>query len=135
MQEKYLPIGSVVLLKGGKKRLMITGYCMQTQEKPGVIYDYSGCIFPEGVIRSDITSVFNHDQIVRIDFTGFSDDEGKKFLEKHFKLQGKYLYRASHGIDNSKVEIHETKNPSISISETLPYNYTSFSIIIQLLLA
>ena len=75
MQEKYLPIGSVVLLKGGKKRLMITGYCMQTQEKPGVIYDYSGCIFPEGVIRSDITSVFNHDQIVRIDFTGFSDDE------------------------------------------------------------
>ena len=48
----------------------------------------------------------------------------EKFLEKHFKLQGKYLYRASHGIDNSKVEIHETKNPSISISETLPYNYT-----------
>lgn len=82
MQEKYLPIGSVVLLKGGKKRLMITGYCMQTQEKPGVIYDYSGCIFPEGVIRSDITSVFNHDQIVRIDFTGFNDEESKAFLEK-----------------------------------------------------
>lgn len=48
----------------------------------------------------------------------------EKFLEKHFKAQGKYLYNASHGIDNSKVEIHETKNPSISISETLPYNYT-----------
>lgn len=95
MQEKYLPIGSVVLLKGGKKRLMITGYCMQTQEKPGVIYDYSGCIFPEGVIRSDITSVFNHDQIVRIDFTGFSDDEGKKFLEKlKIKEQEKEKERA-----------------------------------------
>ena len=48
----------------------------------------------------------------------------EKFLEKHFKLQGKYLYNASRGIDNSKVEIHETKNPIISISETLPYNYT-----------
>ena len=48
----------------------------------------------------------------------------EKFLEKHFKAQGKYLYNASHGIDNSKVEVHETKNPSISISETLPYNYT-----------
>ena len=80
MQEKYLPIGSVVLLKGGKKRLMITGYCMQTQEKPGVIYDYSGCIFPEGLI---------------IDFTGFSDDEGKKFLEKlKIKEQEKEKERA-----------------------------------------
>ena len=48
----------------------------------------------------------------------------EKFLERHFKSQGKYLYNASRGIDNSKVEIHETKNPSISISETLPYNYT-----------
>ena len=28
MQEKFLPIGSVVLLKGGTKKVMITGYCM-----------------------------------------------------------------------------------------------------------
>ena len=46
------------------------------------------------------------------------------FLEKHFKSYGKYLYRASRGIDNSKVEKHDSKNPSISISETLPHNYS-----------
>ena len=51
---------------------MITGYCMQTEERPGVIYDYSGCLYPEGVIRSDVTSVFNHDQIEKIDFVIFS---------------------------------------------------------------
>ena len=82
MLEKYLPVGSIVLLTGGTKRLMITGYCMQTEERPGVIYDYSGCLYPEGVIRSDVTSVFNHDQIERVDFVGFTDDEGKTFTDE-----------------------------------------------------
>lgn len=82
MLDKYLPVGSIVLLTGGTKRLMVTGYCMQTEERPGVIYDYSGCLYPEGVIRSDVTSVFNHDQIERIDFVGFTDDEGKSFTDE-----------------------------------------------------
>ena len=79
MEEKYLPIGSVVLLEGGTKRLMITGYCMQTEEQPGVLYDYSGCLYPEGIIRSDITSIFNHSQIKEIFFKGFNDEEGQEF--------------------------------------------------------
>ena len=82
MTNKYLPVGSIVLLNGGTKRLMITGYCMQTEERPGVIYDYSGCLYPEGVIRSDVTSVFNHEQIEKVDFVGFSDDEGKSFTDE-----------------------------------------------------
>lgn len=82
MKEKYLPLGTVVLLNGGTKRLMITGYCMKIKEKPGVIYDYCGCLYPEGTIKSDITSVFNHSQIQRIDFEGYSDVESKQFMEK-----------------------------------------------------
>ena len=46
-----------------------------------------------------------------------------KTLEKHFKNQGKYLQDAARGIDDSKVEPKTSKNQSISISETLPYNY------------
>lgn len=81
MDDKYLSIGSVVLLDGGSKKLMITGYLMQTEERPGVIFDYSGCLYPEGVIRSDIVSVFNHSQIKEIFSKGYSDDESLKFLE------------------------------------------------------
>ncbi len=47
-----------------------------------------------------------------------------KKLERLFKSQGRYLYEASYGIDDSKVEQKESKNPSISISETLPFDYT-----------
>ena len=31
IKEKYLPIGTVVMLKGGTKRLMITGLCVVQQ--------------------------------------------------------------------------------------------------------
>lgn len=46
-----------------------------------------------------------------------------KYLEKHFKSQGTYLYYASRGIDNSFVEEKKSKNQSISTTETLSYNY------------
>ena len=85
--EKYLPLGSVVLLKGGKKRLMITGFCVQTED--GKVYDYTGCLYPEGVLTSESNCVFNHDQIQRIFCIGYSDEEEKKFKEALKKITNK----------------------------------------------
>ena len=83
MQEKFLPVGSVVLLKGASKRLMITGFCsMDSSEENAELFDYSGCLYPEGVLSTDETALFNHDQIERIDFVGFSDAEDKSFKIK-----------------------------------------------------
>lgn len=48
----------------------------------------------------------------------------EKLLEKKFKSQAKYLKEASWGIDLSKVEPKNSKNTSISISETLPFDMT-----------
>ena len=79
--EKFLPIGSVVLLKGGKKKLMITGYCMKTEEEPDKIYDYNGCLFPEGEINSKITSVFDHKQIEKVFFKGYESEETEEFFK------------------------------------------------------
>lgn len=47
----------------------------------------------------------------------------EKTLERHFKSQGKYLYNASRGIDDSDFEEKKSKSQSISTTETLPYNY------------
>ncbi len=44
-------------------------------------------------------------------------------LYKHFKNQSTYLKEAANGIDTSKVEARSSKNESISISETLPYDF------------
>ena len=47
-----------------------------------------------------------------------------KILEKHFKSQGNYLHEAAMGKDESRVEIRTSKNQSISLTETLLYDYT-----------
>ena len=82
MREKYLPIGTVVLLKGGKKRAMITGFCSVAQENKEKIYDYSGCVYPEGYLSSNQVCLFDHDQIEKIFFVGFEDEEEKEFKNK-----------------------------------------------------
>ena len=82
IREKYLPVGTVVLLQNGSKRVMINGFCTMDANKPDKIYDYSGVLFPEGSLSSDQTLLFDHNQIVRIDHMGLEDQE-----EKDFKVQ------------------------------------------------
>lgn len=81
MRDKYLPIGSVVLLKGGTKRVMITGFCSVAEENQEKIYDYCGCIYPEGYLSSDEICLFDHDQISEISFVGFENEEEKDFKD------------------------------------------------------
>ncbi len=80
-EEKYLPIGTVVLLKGAEKRVMITGFCAAElkESEEAKIWDYSGCIYPEGFLNSEQICLFDHSQIVRIDHMGLIDDEEKTF--------------------------------------------------------
>ena len=81
MEEKYLPVGTVVMLKNGKKRLMIVGFCCYGEDK-SKIYDYSGVMYPEGLISSDANIMFNHEQIEKIYHVGPMDEDAKKFNEK-----------------------------------------------------
>ena len=79
IKEKYLPVGTVVLLKGGKKRIMITGFCASSNDEKEKIYDYSGCLFPEGIVSSNQTFLFDHNQIDKVYHMGLEDDEEKEF--------------------------------------------------------
>lgn len=80
--EKYLPIGTVVMLKGGSKRIMITGFCSFANDDKSKIYDYSGCLYPEGIISASQTLLFDHTQIEKIYHIGLIDDEEKEFKNK-----------------------------------------------------
>ena len=81
MKKEYLPLGSIVLLKGARKKLMITGYAVSTPDFPDTLFDYCGCMYPEGTIRSDTICVFNHSEINKVIFKGYLDDEEKAYLE------------------------------------------------------
>lgn len=86
--EKLLPNGSIVLLKGGNKRLMIYGrkQLLVTEEdieneSDLTMYDYLAVPYPEGYISPEYTFVFNHSDIEKIIFTGYVDEEEEEFQE------------------------------------------------------
>lgn len=85
IQLELLPIGSVVLLKDTSKRVMIYG-----RGQAGIdtekIWDYVGCLYPEGNIGPDHTFLFDHEQIERIDHKGLRDQEEEAFLAELTKV-------------------------------------------------
>ena len=86
--DKFLPIGTVVLLKGGKKELMIMGYCIVPSgdvydksgkiDNDGKIFDYGACFYPEGMVTSDQMFAFNHEQIEKVCYMGYESDKQKE---------------------------------------------------------
>lgn len=79
--KRYFPIGSVVLLKESNKRVMIVGL-KQKQFDSDKVWDYSACLYPEGIIDPDKLYLFDNEQIQRLYFVGFQDGEALEFLEK-----------------------------------------------------
>lgn len=75
---KFLPIGSVVLLKGAEKRLMICGRAQLDAEQ--TYYDYSGCLYPEGYIGASEMYLFNDEDIETVYFIGFQDPDELAFV-------------------------------------------------------
>lgn len=82
MIKELLPIGSIVLLKDSKKRLMICGIRQTGKEQPDREYDYMGVFYPEGHIGDEYNFLFDHTDIDQIFFRGFSDIERQNFIER-----------------------------------------------------
>ena len=83
---ELLPIGTIVLLKEGEKRLMINGIKQTNANGDGKEYDYLGILYPEGHIGDDFQYLFNHEDISEVIFRGYEDDERNEFITKLVKL-------------------------------------------------
>ena len=82
-----LPIGSVVLLKNGKKKVMVYGI-KQTDQSSGIEYDYISVPYPEGNMGDGTQFLFNHEDIDDIFFRGYEDEEREGFIDnlsKYYK--------------------------------------------------
>jgi len=67
-----------VLLEGGEKKVMIYGR-KQQQKDTDTIWDYIGCLYPEGNINEDFTYLFNHENIKEVFHEGYKDEEEAEF--------------------------------------------------------
>lgn len=89
MNKQLLPIGTVVTLKEGKKKLMVIGVYTNNVAS-GKVYDYLGIPYPEGFINSETMFLFMHEDIETIHFLGFVDSEFQAFraaLTKELEIQ------------------------------------------------
>ena len=79
--KQYLPIGSVVLLKNGKKKVMIYGRRQRRVVDVDREYAYLACLYPEGNIDEDYMYLFDEDSIDQVVFRGYSDAEEDAFVQ------------------------------------------------------
>lgn len=73
-ENMWLPVGSVVKLKGGEKPIVIVGFLVRDAES-GSCWDYMGYPYPEGR-RDGEDLFFNKDQIDALAQVGFLNAEG-----------------------------------------------------------
>lgn len=78
--KELLPIGTVVSLKNGTKKLMVFGVIQSIQEQSDKEYDYIGVPYPEGNMGQDYQYLFNHADIETVYFRGFEDIERQEFI-------------------------------------------------------
>lgn len=78
--KNLLPIGSVVVLDGGTRSLMIIGTLQMDED--GNKYDYISCMFPEGYINSETFFLFNHEDIKDVAFIGCINAESQVYLQR-----------------------------------------------------
>lgn len=85
--KQYLPIGSVVLLKNGKKKVMIYGRRQRRIVDVDKEYDYLACLYPEGNIDEDYMYLFDEDSIDQVIFRGYSDAEEDAYVQALNEVQ------------------------------------------------
>lgn len=80
---EYLPIGSVVALDDGIKKIMIIGIMQEIRQEDEVTekFDYIGVAYPEGFINTGSMLLFNHDQIMDVVYRGYENIERNRLVE------------------------------------------------------
>ena len=120
MEEKYLPIGSIVKLKNNDNEIMIAGYYSVEYNDMVEIYDYLGCLYPEGLLLKNDFISFNHDDIVNCVFRGF---ENEKFVAMKKKFLNDGIEEISE--ENSSLDIRKNNDDILEIVEDSPNNNVS----------
>lgn len=119
----FWPIGTVCKLKNGQKYVMITGFCpIVPNGSKQKTYDYCGCMYPEGVVSSEVNLVFNNEQVEQIIFEGFRNDE-----EKVFKVRLQEIVQKKY--ENVQFNYNDSKDETLISNIKLDNNKDNFSIL------
>lgn len=88
--KELLPLGSVVYLEEGTQKLIIIGRGVIFEDSDSseqVFADCMGTLYPSG-FQKNSNIFFQHENIDRVVFRGYSDEEEKRFLEVYNNWKG-----------------------------------------------
>ncbi|MBQ2614707.1 MAG: DUF4176 domain-containing protein [Clostridia bacterium] len=80
---KYYPIGTVVVLKEGTWPLMIYARQQSPKRNSEKVYDYVGCLYPQGYIDKNYIVFFEHkdiDTVLHQGMSSIAETEMEKML-------------------------------------------------------
>ncbi|WP_167630348.1 DUF4176 domain-containing protein [Listeria valentina] len=88
MNEKILPLGSVVTLKDGDGSiLMIVSRASVIEDrKKAFFYDYGAVLIPQGMISPEAVYFFNRENVSQVLFKGFLNEEEREFAEQYDQM-------------------------------------------------
>ncbi len=80
-ENKYLPLGSIVLLSGGTQKLLIIARAINATDSMNnqFFFDYGGVAYPEG-LTGDQMAYFNCDAVETVIFEGYHDIEDEHMI-------------------------------------------------------
>jgi hypothetical protein len=85
-RQALLPIGTICVLKGNPREVMICARGTMAANKKGerFYYDYGGCIYPQG-ITSEVLAYFNNEAIDHVVFKGYDTEASHDMEEKLYE--------------------------------------------------
>ncbi|WP_252232162.1 DUF4176 domain-containing protein [Clostridium sp. ZBS15] len=120
-KDELLPLGTVVLLKDSNIQLMITGRMRKLEgNSSGEIWDYSGCAYPRGFMSSNDSYLFNFNEIDKVYFKGYQDEDEIKYNKQLVEYRNKSKGIEITNADNLIVSNDVTENIQWSDEELLP---------------
>lgn len=81
-----LPIGSVVKLHNGERKMMVICRAPKYVHNEKEYYvDYSGCLYPDGQYSENVF-FFNHEDVEEVIYKGYVDDM-ERFYEDQYHIE------------------------------------------------
>ena len=96
-EKTFLPLGSIVILKGALKKLMIVNRANLVKDQ---YFDYGAILYPEGMIDGNL-AYFSNDDIFKVISKAYTDDDDTLMVEQ--LTQAKETFLASSGKEVEQV--------------------------------
>lgn len=109
-----LPLGTIISLKDSNDKLMIIGWTQMQidNDDNDKIYDYAACKYPEGVFSGKDIRPFNDEDIGRIYFYGYIDDDSTKMRKEVIKQRNNIRNKNDELKEEYKINDNITENKS-----------------------